>query len=99
MEGQVKNMLNVIDTVNVVAVSKIKDRELFFIAKRDNIGQSVQVTTYIDDLTIQALHEGREAVKLRFDKTSVEFKMQDRGSIANFAIGVKVHDFLIIDQI
>ena len=97
IEGQVKNLLNVIDTFNVVSTSKIKDTELFFIAKRDKVCPSIQVTTIVDDLTIQALYGGIEAVKLRRDKTNIDFKMQDRGSLANFALSVKMHDFIIID--
>ena len=31
MEAQMKNLINVIDTANVVATSKLKERELFFL--------------------------------------------------------------------
>ena len=31
MEAQIKNLINVIDTANVVATSKLEERELFFI--------------------------------------------------------------------
>ena len=37
-------------------------------------------------------------MKMRLDKTAIDFRMQDRGLITNFAVGVKVHDLLVVDQ-
>ena len=48
---------------------------------------------------MQTLNEDREALKLRFNKTNIDFKMQDRGAITNFAINVKLEDFMVIDQV
>ena len=38
MEGQVKNLLNIVDTINVVNMAKVEDSELLFIAKKTQIG-------------------------------------------------------------
>ena len=52
-----------------------------------------------DDITVQVVYEGREAAKVRLDRTSVDFKMQGRGLVTNLSLRVKVQDLLIIDQI
>ena len=92
-----KNLINIVDTVNIAAMAQSVNPELFFIQKRNTIGQPLRILAVIDDLTVQTVCDHREVLKLRFDKSTVDFKMQDRGAITNFHINLKLHDFMIID--
>lgn len=58
-EGQIKNFLNVLDTVNVVNIAKVDSPELFFIEKRKRISQAVSVMAQVDDITLQVIYEGK----------------------------------------
>lgn len=90
--------MNMIDTINVVSAGKIEDRELFFIKKRQKVGNPLRIITHVDDFALQFLYKGKEAIKIRVDRTSVDLKLQERGQVSNIAIGVKLHDFIIVDQ-
>ena len=98
MDSQLKNLISIVDTVNIAALAQASNPELFFIQKRNKIGEPLRLKTIIDDLTVQTLIDDREALKLRFNKSTIDFKMQDRGAITSFSIGVKLEDFIVVDQ-
>ena len=83
-------MLNVIDTVNVVNMANVEDNELLFIAKKSRLSDPIELSAEVADIVIQALYDGKPALKLRLDYTSVDFRMQDRGLLTNFSISVKL---------
>ena len=97
IEAQVKNLLNVVDTLNVTLMDRVSEKELFFINKKNKIALSLQVELSIDDITLQAIIDDKEAFKLRIDQSSIEFHMQDRGKITNFFICAKLRDIMFID--
>lgn len=53
----------------------------------------------IDDIVVQVLYDARPVMKLRLAKSAVEFRMQDRGLLTNFAINFKLHQVAAIDQV
>ena len=66
-EAQIKNLLNVIDTVNVVNMANVENSELLFIAKKSRIGDPIELKAEVADIVIQALYDGKPALKLRLD--------------------------------
>ena len=52
IEAQVKNLLNVVDTLNVTLMDRVSEKELFFINKKNRIAPSLQVELSIDDITL-----------------------------------------------
>ena len=52
IESQVKNLLNVVDTLNVTLMDRVSEKELFFINKKNRIAPSLQVELSIDDITL-----------------------------------------------
>ena len=49
VESQVKNIINVVDTVNVVLASQIEQPETFFIGKREKVSAPLSVNLLIGD--------------------------------------------------
>jgi len=97
MEAQLKNLINVVDVANVVNVSRMAEAEIYFIGKRCRVSPALSIRMSIDDVTLQTLFNDRELLKVRLDKTQIDFKMQDRGAVGNFDVAVKISDFFIID--
>ena len=75
MEAQIKNLLNIVDTVNVVNMARVEESELLFIAKKSHLGEPIELVAEIDDIAIQTLYEGKPFLKLRVEKTCIDFKM------------------------
>ena len=75
MEAQIKNLLNIVDTVNVVNLARVEESELLFIAKKSHLGDPIELMAEVDDIAIQTLYEGKPLLKLRVEKTCVEFRM------------------------
>ena len=98
-EAQVKGLINLLDAAKVASVGKLSDKQLFFLRKRSNIGKALRILACIDDLTVQTIFDDKEAFKVRLDKSQVDIRMQDRGAVTNFAVDVRLHDMMLIDQL
>ena len=55
------------DTVNVVNMANIEDNELLFIAKKSRLSDPIELSVEVADIVIQALYDGKPALKLRLN--------------------------------
>ena len=53
MEAQIKNLLNIVDTVNVVNLARVgEESELLFIAKKSHLGDPIELLVEVDDIAL-----------------------------------------------